>query len=151
MKSNLDLQVSKNEWHLSIWNSSCLLEFLGLDHCLFPFSHQVVAYVSSWNSHFDLIHLFTRSLLDSHCFVPLEWKPFLQLIWSSVSPLLWDLTFVLNHTSFYFLYKHFFLALQLSVVCLQGQSTVLRSHISAGVCSLLDLFRTNLTGDLQDI
>ena len=31
-----------------------------------------------------------------------------------------------------------------------GPDTVLRSHILAGVCSLLDLFRTNLTGDLQD-
>ena len=45
----------------------------------------------------------------------------------------------------------FFLALQLSIVCLQGPRAVLRSHISAGVGSLLDLFCTNLTGDLQDI
>ena len=33
---------------------------------------------------------------------------------------------------------------------LQGQRGVLRSHISTNVCRLLNLFRTNLTGDLQD-
>ena len=44
----------------------------------------------------------------------------------------------------------FFLALQLSEVCLQGLRAVLRLHISAGVCSLIDLFCRNLTGDLQD-
>ena len=80
------------------------LRILGLDHYRFLCSRQVTAYVASWNSPFDLIHLFTRALLNSHWLVPLEWKPFLQLIWSSASLLLWDLTFVLNHTLFYFLY-----------------------------------------------
>ena len=55
-------------------------EFFGLDHYRFPFSRQAVAYVASWNSHFDLIHLFTRALLNSHWLMTLEWKPFLQLI-----------------------------------------------------------------------
>ena len=80
------------------------LRILGLDHYRFLCSRQAAASVASWNSPFDLIHLFTRALLNSHCLVPLEWKPFLQLIWSSASLLLWDLIFVLNHTAFYFSY-----------------------------------------------
>jgi len=59
---------------------SLSLRILGLDHYRFPCSHQAVAYAASWNSPFDLIHLFTRALLNSHWLVPLEWKSFLQLI-----------------------------------------------------------------------
>ena len=69
-----------NEWHLSIWNSPCLFRIPRLDHYRFPCSRQAVACVASWNSPLDLIHLFTRALLNSHWLVTLEWKPFLQLI-----------------------------------------------------------------------
>ena len=56
------------------------LRILGLDHYRFLCSRQATASVASWNSSFDLIHLFTRALLNSYWLVTLEWKPFLQLI-----------------------------------------------------------------------
>ena len=59
---------------------SLSLRILGLDHYRFLCSRQATASVGSWNSPFDLIHLFTRALLNSHWLVTLEWKPFLQLI-----------------------------------------------------------------------
>ena len=59
---------------------SLSLRILGLDHYRFLCSRQATASVASWNSPFDLIHLFTRALLNSHWLVTLEWKPFLQLI-----------------------------------------------------------------------
>jgi len=59
---------------------SLSLRILGLDHYRFLCSRQATASVASWNSPFDIIHLFTRALLNSHWLVTLEWKPFLQLI-----------------------------------------------------------------------
>ena len=59
---------------------SLSLRILGLDHYRFLCSCRATASVASWNSPFDLIHLFTRALLNSHWLVTLEWKPFLQLI-----------------------------------------------------------------------
>ena len=81
---------------------SLSLRILGLDHYRFLCSREATACIASWNSPFDLIHLFTRALLNSHWLVPLEWKPFFQLIWSSASLLIWDLIYGLNHTPFYF-------------------------------------------------
>jgi len=59
---------------------SLSLRILGLDHYQFLCLRQATASVASWNSPFNLIHLFTRALLNSHWLVTLEWKPFLQLI-----------------------------------------------------------------------
>ena len=47
---------------------SLSLRILGLDHYQFPCSRQAFAYVVSRNTPFDLIHLFTRALLNSHWF-----------------------------------------------------------------------------------
>ena len=82
--------------------SSLSLRILGLDHYRFLCSREATACIASWNSPFDLIHLFRRALLNSYWLVPLEWKPFFQLIWSSASLLIWDLIYELNHTLFYF-------------------------------------------------
>ena len=59
---------------------SLSLRILGLDHYQFSCSRQAFAYVISRNSPFDLIHLFTRALLNSHWFLPLKWKPFLSCL-----------------------------------------------------------------------
>ena len=47
---------------------SLSLRILGFDHYQFSCSHQAFAYIVSRNSPLDLIHLFTRPLLNLHWF-----------------------------------------------------------------------------------
>jgi len=69
MKSILihKLLFFSNEWHFSMWNSPCLLEFLDLIIIGF-LAHAKPAYIVSRNSPLDLIHLFTRAILNLHWF-----------------------------------------------------------------------------------
>ena len=64
-----------NEWHLSIWNSPCLLEFLDLIIIGF-FAHAKSLLTLTRNTPFDTIHLSSRALLNSHWFCHYSEKHF---------------------------------------------------------------------------